>query len=250
MSSYEALAGAYDGLMQDGLYRKRADYLLRQFQRSAIPVRSVLDLACGTGTIACMLAEQGYTVTATDGSEEMLTEAARKAADLEVDQPPFFLHQSMPRLRLAEPVDAVVSTLDSLNYLTRPGDVQETFRRVAKYLKPGGLFIFDVNSPYKLRRMDGQMYTDETEDSFCVWRTTFSEKTKVCTYWVDLFQRARGNSWRRSYEEHRERAWEEAELREWLAAAGFSRVKVTADLKMSPPKPEEDRWIFHCVRDK
>ena len=249
MSSYEALAGAYDGLMQDALYRKRADYLQRQFRRSAIPVHTVLDLACGTGTIACMLAEQGYAVTATDGSAEMLTEAMRKAADLDLEQPPFFLHQSMPKLRLTEPVDAVVSTIDSLNYLTRPGDVQETFRRVGKYLRPGGLFIFDVNSPYKLRRMDGQVYTDETEDSFCVWRTAFSEKTKVCTYWVDLFQRGRGDVWHRSCEEHRERAWEEAELREWLAAAGFSRVRITGDLKMSPPKPEEDRWIFHCVRD-
>ena len=249
MSSYAALAGAYDGLMEDALYRKRADYLQRQFRRSAIPVHSVLDLACGTGTIACMLAEQGYAVTATDGSEEMLTEAMRKAADLDLEQPPFFLHQSMPKLRLAEPVDAVISTIDSLNYLTRPGDVQETFRRVGKYLRPGGLFLFDVNSPYKLRRMDGQVYTDETEDSFCVWRTAFSEKTRVCTYWVDLFQRGRGDVWHRSCEEHRERAWEEAELREWLAAAGFSRIRVTGDLKMSPPKPEEDRWIFHCVRD-
>ena len=106
-----------------------------------------------------------------------------------------------------------------------------------------------MNSPYKLRRMDGQVYTDETEDSFCVWRTAFSEKTRVCTYWVDLFRRGRGDAWHRSCEEHRERAWEEAELREWLAAAGFSRVRVTGDLKMSPPKPEEDRWIFHCVRD-
>lgn len=250
MSSYEALAGAYDGLMQDVLYRKRAEYLQRQFRRSAVEVRSVLDLACGTGTIACMLAEAGYAVTATDGSAEMLTEAARKAADLDLEQPPFFLHQSMPKLRLSEPVDAVISTIDAINYLTRPGDVQETFRRVARYLKPGGLFIFDVNSPYKLRRMDGQMYTDETEDSFCVWRTAFSEKTKVCTYWVDLFQRVRGECWERSYEEHRERAWEEEELRGWLAAAGFSRVRVTGDLKMSPPKPEEDRWIFHCVRDR
>ena len=249
MSSYEALAGAYDGLMQDGLYRKRAEYLEKQFRRSAIPVRSVLDLACGTGTIACMLAEKGYIVTATDGSEEMLTEAARKAADLDVAQPPFFLHQSMPRLRLAEPVDAVVSTLDSLNYLTRPKDVQETFRRVGKYLKPKGLFIFDINSPYKLHRMDGQMYMDETEDSFCVWRTFFSEKTGICTYCVDLFNRGRGESWNRSYEEHRERAWEPEELIQWLAEAGFSRVKVTGDLKQSPPKPEEDRLIFHCVRD-
>lgn len=249
MSSYEALAGAYDGLMQDGLYRKRADYLVRQFRRSAIPVRSVLDLACGTGTIACMLAERGYTVTATDGSEEMLTEAVRKAADLDVDQPPFFLHQSMPRLRLVKPVDAVVSTLDSLNYLTRPKDVQETFRRVAKYLKPGGMFIFDVNSPYKLRRMDGQMYMDETEETFCVWRTFFSERTHVCTYCVDLFKRGRGENWQRSYEEHRERAWEEEELRAWLADAGLTCVKVTGDLKQTPPGPEEDRLIFHCVRD-
>ena len=248
MSSYEALAGAYDGLMQDGLYRKRADYLLRQFQRSAIPVRSVLDLACGTGTIACMLAEKGYTVTATDGSEEMLTEAARKAADLEVDQPPFFLHQSMPRLRLAEPVDAVVSTLDSLNYLTRPGDVQETFRRVAKYLKPGGLFIFDVNSPYKLRRMDGQMYMDETEDTYCVWRTFFSERTQCCTYQVDLFQLNEDDSWEREFEEHKERAWTEEQLRTYLEAAGFENIIIRGDMSLRPPKADEDRWIVTALR--
>ena len=249
MSSYESLAAAYDGLMEDGLYRKRADYLERRFRRSAVPVRSVLDLACGTGTIACLLAERGYEVVATDASEEMLTEAARKAAGLDLERPPFFLHQTMPRLRLAELVDAAVSTLDSLNYLTRAADVQETFRRVAKYLKPGGLFIFDINSPYKLRRMDGQMYMDETEDSFCVWRTTFSEKTKICTYWVDIFNRDRNDTWERGWEEHRERAWEPEELRAWLAEAGFSRVKITGDLKMTPPKPDEDRLIFHCVRD-
>ena len=249
MSSYESLAAAYDGLMEDGLYRKRADYLERRFRRSAVPVRSVLDLACGTGTIACLLAERGYEVVATDASEEMLTEAARKAAGLDLERPPFFLHQTMPRLRLAEPVDAAVSTLDSLNYLTRAADVQETFRRVAKYLKPGGLFIFDINSPYKLRRMDGQMYMDETEDSFCVWRTTFSEKTKICTYWVDIFNRDRNDTWERGWEELRERAWETEDLREWLAEAGFSRVKITGDLKMTPPKPDEDRLIFHCVRD-
>ena len=249
MSSYESLAAAYDGLMEDGLYRKRADYLERRFRRSAVPVRSVLDLACGTGTIACLLAERGYEVVATDASEEMLTEAARKAAGLDLERTPFFLHQTMPRLRLAEPVDAAVSTLDSLNYLTRAADVQETFRRVAKYLKPGGLFIFDINSPYKLRRMDGQMYMDETEDSFCVWRTTFSEKTKICTYWVDIFNRDRNDTWERGWEEHRERAWEPEDLRAWLAEAGFSRVKITGDLKMTPPKPDEDRLIFHCVRD-
>lgn len=249
MSSYDALASSYDGLMADGSYRKRADWLEKLFKKSAIPVRTVLDLACGTGTIACLLAQRGYEVTATDGSIEMLTQAAEKAAALE-GQPPLFLHQAMPRLRLLEPVDAVVSTLDSLNYLTGEKAIRETFRRVHQWLKPGGQFIFDVNSPYKLRRMDGQMYMDETEDSFCVWRTFFSERTQVCTYQVDLFRLNEEGSWDRDFEEHRERAWSETQLRCFLEDAGFEKITVTGDLTMKPPRDDEDRLIFRAVKNK
>ena len=94
MSCYEALAGAYDALTEDVEYRRRADYLERRFRESRIPVRTVLDLACGTGTLACLLAERGYAVVAVDGSEEMLTAAARKAERLS-ENAPLFLHQSM-----------------------------------------------------------------------------------------------------------------------------------------------------------
>ena len=247
MSSYDALAASYDGLMEDASYRRRADWLVKLFGKSRIPVENVLDLACGTGTIACLLAERGYRVVATDGSEEMLIRAAAKAAALE-EAAPLFLHQSMPRLRLTEEVDAVVSTIDSLNYLTRKQDIQETFRRVYRWLKPGGQFIFDVNTIYKLRRMDGQMYMDETEDSFCVWRTFFSEKTRVCTYQVDLFHRLEDDTWEREFEEHRERAWTEEELRAFLTEAGFDRIYVTGDMTARAPREDDDRVIFRAVK--
>lgn len=246
MSSYDALAGAYDALMQDADYGKRADYLQRQFQKSRIPVQTVLDLACGTGTIACLLTQKGYQVIATDGSEDMLTQAMCKAEALA--HPPLFLHQPMPRLRLLEPVDAVVSTLDSLNYLTAVKDLQETFRRVCRWLKPGGAFLFDVNSPEKLRGMDDGLWIDETEDSYCVWRTEFSRRTQICSYFVDLFRLRPDGAWERDFEVHREKAWETADLRGYLAEAGFSKVSVWGDLKCSPPKAGEKRLIFRCEK--
>ena len=247
MSSYDALAASYDGLMVDVSYQKRVDWLVKLFGKSRIDVHTVLDLGCGTGTIACLLAERGYEVTATDLSEEMLTQAIQKAESL-TGQPPLFLCQSMSRLRLLEPVDTVISTIDAINYLTRKADVQETFKRVYRWLKPGGQFIFDVNTPYKLQRMDGQMYTDETEESYCVWRTFYSEKQKVCTYQVDLFRLTEEGLWERDYEEHRERAWSEAELRQFLEEAGFDAVTVTGDLTNRAPKDTEDRWLFRCEK--
>lgn len=244
MSAYEALAASYDGLMDGGAYRRRAAFLERRLKKSAVPVRTVLDLACGTGTIACLLARRGYAVLAADGSEAMLTQAAAKAGELE--RPPLFLQQDMTRLRLAEPVDAVVSTLDSLNYLTRERDLLETFRRVRRWLRPGGMFLFDLNTPYKFRRMDGQLYMDETEESLCVWRTFFSEKKRICTYQVDLFRLRADGAWTRRMEEHRERAWSEEEVRRGLLQAGFASVRLTGDLTDRPPELNEDRWQFQA----
>lgn len=245
MSSYEALAASYDGLMVDASYCRRAAFLDRLLQKSAIPVHSVLDLACGTGTISCLLAQQGYQVIATDGSEEMLTRAIGKAMALGEGMP-LFLQQDMTRLRLAEPVDAAVSTLDSLNYLTREKDVRETFRRVWRWLRPGGQFIFDVNTPYKLQRMDGQIYMDETEETCCVWRTFFSQRTQVCTYQVDLFQLRPDGAWERTFEEHRERAWSREQLCAWLEEAGFEKIAVTGDLSLRSPREDADRWIIRA----
>lgn len=248
MSSYQNLAARYDALTEDVLYQKRAAYLLRWLRKSAIPVRSILDLACGTGTLACALANEGYQLIATDASEEMLTQASGKTPSVQNGPPPLFLHQSMPRLRLLQPVDAAICTLDALNYLTRAADLWETFRRVFRWLRPGGGFCFDVNTPYKLQRMDRQIYMDETEDSVCVWRTFFSQARKICTYQVDLFRLRPDGAWERSFEEHRERAWTESELREALESAGFQNIRLYGDLSRQPPASDEDRWIFTAVK--
>ena len=170
MSAYGPLAGVYDALTGDVGYERRADYIQRLFQKSRIPVRTVLDLACGTGAMTCLLAERGYEMIAVDGSPDMLAAAREKAAGLR-GEPPVFLNQDMQMLDLYGTVDAAVCCLDSLNYLTSPRDVQKTFQRLHLFISPGGLLVFDVNSAAKLAGLDGQVFLDETEDVYCVWRT-------------------------------------------------------------------------------
>ena len=183
-----------------------------------------------------------------DMSEEMLTMASEKAMALS-DNRPFFVRQRMQRLRLPQPVDWVFSGLDSINYLTNPLDCQETFRRVYAALEPGGAFLFDINTPEKLRAMDGEIFLDEDDDVFCVWRSEFNESTRICTYGMDIFQR-RGRHWERSQEEHLEYAYTPAELLEYLQDAGFTRIEQFGDLRTEPPKEGEQRIYFLAIKEK
>ena len=251
---YASLSSSYDGLMWDADYPARAAFLGQLLRESSVPVRTVLDLGCGTGTIAWLLFRQGFRVVAADSSEEMLTEAVRKGDAIPTPSgdapPPLFICQSMPRLKLAAPVDGVVSTLDSVNYLTRERDLRETFRRVWRYLNPGGRFLFDLNTPYRFRMMDRQTYLDETEESFCVWRTFFSEKRQTCAWQVDLFRLRPDGAWERSYEEHRERAWSQEQIVECLRDAGFSNIRITGDLSRNPPEEHETRWNVSAEKEK
>lgn len=126
MESYSVLAASYDELTQDVGYEKRAAFVEKLFLRSHIPVHTVLDLACGTGTMTALLTERGYELIGVDGSEDMLLEAREKAQTL-TGVPPLFLHQSMPELDLYGTVEAAICCLDSLNYLTEAREVRETF---------------------------------------------------------------------------------------------------------------------------
>ena len=245
MSSYEALAARYDVLTRDVDHRRWADYIERHFAKCAIPVHTVLDLACGTGELTCLLAERGYEMIGVDQSPEMLAVASEKAAAVRRERP-IFLQQSMQRLDLYGTVDACICCLDSVNYVTRPADLGRAFQRIHLFLMPGGLFLFDVNTPEKLRSLDGQVFLDETDDTYCIWRAQWSERRKTCTYGMDLFLKE-GALWRREEEVHIERAYELEELETLLRAAGFCQIRRCGELKFRAPAEGEQR-VFLAAR--
>ena len=241
MNAYGALAASYDRLTNDVDYKAWVDFAHAILEREGVKPRTAADLACGTGSATRLLAERGYRVTAVDLSEEMLTEAMDKCADLE--NLPTFVHQDLAQLRLPRAVDLAVCFLDSLDYILDPADCEKAIRGAYRALNPGGVFIFDVNTPEKLRAMDGQVFLDEDDDVYCVWRGEFDEATNICSYGMDLFQRE-GDVWRRSFEEHREYAYSIKQLKRFLKDAGFTKIEVYADREFCAPREGEQRVWF------
>lgn len=246
MASYEFLAASYDELMRDADYARRADFVEKLFLRAAKrEVHTVLDLACGTGTMTCLLTERGYELISVDGSEDMLMEAREKAQGVS-GGPPLFLHQSMPRLDLNDTVDASICCLDSLNYLTSPRDVKRTFERLRLFVSPGGALVFDVHARPKLEAMDGQVYLDEDDDVYCVWRTEF--RRGILDYCVDLFTRQPDGAWERETELHRQRYYSVEDLTQWLQEAGFADIRTYGDCRLRRPNATDGRIYFSAIR--
>ena len=247
MDAYHALAVSYDRLTNDVDYEATVAFYKEILKREGLKPRTAVDLACGTGSVTAILAKQGWEVIGVDLSEEMLTVAMEKVMDME--HPPRFICQALQELKLPRAVDLATCALDSLDYITDPEDCAEAIRRVYKVLNPGGIFIFDVNTPEKLRAMDGQVFLDEDDDVYCIWRGEFDEKTNICSYGMDLFQR-RGNLWERSFEEHREYAYSQEQLTGYLKAAGFTHIEVYADRKFTAPEAGEQRIYFKARKGK
>ena len=143
MNPYDAWAQVYDHLTENVEYEARSAYISGFFLQYGVePGAQVLDLACGTGSISRCLLERGYRVTGVDLSADMLTIAQSKCPE------GAFYRASMTEYSASAQFDACVCLLDSINHLTALSDVEDCFCRVAENLRPGGLFLFDVNTVY------------------------------------------------------------------------------------------------------
>lgn len=243
MNSYNNFALVYDTLTANVGYSSRAacyDRLIRSFGgKKGI----LLDLACGTGSMSFEFAKLGYDVIGIDGSEEMLSVAMDKKIDSGVDSV-IFLCQKMQELDLFGTTDVTVCALDSLNHLTNPEDLQETFRRVSLFTNPGGLFLFDVNTPYKHREVlaDNTFFYDEPGVT-CIWQNTLVEQDTVQID-LDLFIETEGGLYRRATEQFCERAYPEDLLRYMLEQARLEVLAVCGEDGKSSPCETSERVIY------
>ena len=246
MKSYEALARVYDRLNGEVDYAAIADFYEKAFARYGIKPRLVLDLGCGTGSMTLELARRGYDMIGVDASAEMLSKAYERMWKEGVGGV-LFLEQDMRGFELYGTVGAVVSTLDCVNYLTGDGDLEKCFSLVHNYLDPDGVFLFDVNTPYKFENVYGeQAYILEEDDGsiFCGWQNDFDGETGLCRFLLSVFTEDKDGRYVRLDEEQTERCYSREELTAALEGAGFAEIAFFEDLNFSAPADTATRWYI------
>ncbi len=257
---YRAIAAVYDRLNAEIDYEAWADFVEMCFARYLKQRPTlVLDLACGTGRMTLPLAARGYDMIGVDGSMDMLSVAYEQTAEKGMPGV-LFLLQDMRSFELYGTVGAVTCCLDSVNYLLTPEDVRRCFCCVHNYLDPDGLFIFDVNTPYKFQHIYGDNayilqdeWTDEDGSArsvYCGWQNHFDADTKLCDFDLSVFEQRADGQYCRDDEQQRERCYSEGELRTLLEQAGFEVVGCFGAWDFSLPQAECERWYFvaRCIK--
>ncbi len=248
---YDAIAGIYDKWNEELDYEAWADFAEENFKKylTARP-QLVLDLACGTGSMTLALSKRGYDMIGVDGSEDMLSVAFERSEGHQI----LYLLQDMRDFELYGTVGAVTCCLDSINYLLSESDLDKCFACVHNYLDPDGLFLFDVNSPYKFETVYGdnsfimEDVDEEGRKRFCGWQNEFDRESGICSFYLSVFEESEGGYLRRDEEQH-ERCYSLDELKCALLRNGFEWLSVSAGYDFSAPNDKSER-LYIAARCK
>ncbi|NLK39783.1 MAG: class I SAM-dependent methyltransferase [Clostridiales bacterium] len=247
--SYAVLAEIYDILNAEIDYDLWADYIEACFNRyQKRKIELVLDLACGTGKMSTALATRGYDMIGIDISENMLSYARQRAEEEGIDNL-LLLCQDMRNFELYGTVDAVVCCLDGINHLTENGDLAQCLASIHNYLVPGGLFVFDVNSPYKFEKIYADnAYIFEGDNFYCGWQNYYNPKSRLCDFYISVFTPDNKGGYTRADAHQRERMYTERALKTSLTKAGFELLCLSGGYDFSPPAEVCERFYITARR--
>jgi len=221
MSIYRQFAEAYAKAGQGRFSLELVPWVTSVFERYGASPAALVDVACGAGEFAVAMARRGLSVTGVDQSPEMLALARQSAAASGVTVA--LLEQDMRELRLSAPVDAATCLYDSLNYLVSEPELHRALAAVAAALRPGGLFLFDMNTLRGLAERWGNRtwVIQDTDDAFEADQSHFDYDTGIATLRINAFLHRREGLYERIEEVHRERGYPVPLIDEVLAATGF-----------------------------
>lgn len=239
--AYGEFAKIYDDLINEDInYDNMVSRIIEICNEHNIECKDYLDVACGTGNVTVRLSKHFKDIYAVDLSEDMLREAFNKLKENRIKGK--IICQDMTEMQLNRKFDLITSVLDSTNYITDEDDLEKYFSSVKEHLKDDGIFIFDVNSYYKLSEILGNnIYTYSEEDVFYTWENVFEDD--MVSMFLTFFVK-QGELYERFEEEHFERAYKEEELESALSNCGLKVINKFDGYSNNKVQANSERIVY------
>lgn len=246
MGTYEGLAAVYDQLMnRDVDYPQWANYLWNLISEVRANPREGLELAAGTGNLTEELVRKNCHIDAFDRSEEMLMAAREKNLSFRDVR---FFHQDMLEFRFAVQYDFAVCACDSLNYLLEDGELERVLKRVYDHLKPGGVFVFDTITLYRMEKMYGnETFVVDQEDIYYVWKNHWDPDRNRIRYEITFFVQDE-EIYERFDEMHEQRGYSLEAIRTALSQAGYNQIEAYDAFTRNPVTDTSERIQWRAVK--
>lgn len=238
---YEGFANVYDHMMNHIPYEEWFERLKSYLAEHGITSGTICELGCGTGVMTELFAGAGFQMIGVDQSADMLAIATTKKMKTGSDI--LYVEQKMENLELAEPVDAIISVCDSINYLLQEEALNAVFERVHKYLKPGGYLIFDMKTAYCYRNIIGnQTWVEQDEEVSYIWENYYYEDSDINEYMLTIFRKQQDSDlYERIEEAHYQKTYTIPALKILLNQNGLEIVDCFDETMQEKPTENSER---------
>lgn len=244
MEAYTSFAQVYDLFMDNVPYEAWGEYLDKLFKEYGIEDGLLLDLGCGTGKLTRFMETKGYDMIGVDYSYEMLDIAKAQS-----EENILYLLQDMREFELYGTVRGIYSACDCLNYILEEDELRTVFALANNYLDPGGIFVFDINTPYKYYELLAENTFAETrEEGSFIWENYFDEEEGINEYDLTLYIKEEDGRFQRFEETHYQRCYELDTIQTLLEEAGLQFV-AAYDAYTKQPATEESEKVLFVARE-
>ncbi|KAJ52756.1 ubiquinone/menaquinone biosynthesis C-methylase UbiE [Clostridium tetanomorphum] len=245
MECYKDFAQIYDELIKGDInYKKWSNAILDLCNKYNIEQKDYVDLGCGTGNITELVGKYFSSVWAVDLSNDMLTKAEEKLRVKGIKGK--FICQDISELNLNKTFDLITCCLDSTNYIVENYKIENYFKNVYNHLKKNGIFIFDINSHYKLTKILGNnIYNYDDEDVYYIWENNLEEN--IVDMYLTFFIKE-NELYKRFDEFHQERAYTKEEIQELIKESGFEILQILDDYEEKQLREDTERIVYVLTR--
>ena len=241
--AYNEFAYFYDEFNGEADYDALYSQIHAKLEAHGIHDGIVADLGCGTGELTLMLTQAGYDMIGIDQSEEMLCVVRDKAEQLGLSGRLLLLRQDLLKLDLYGTIRAAVSTFDTFNHIP---DLDTAIANAGFFMEKGGVFLFDLNTPYKNRQVLGEnLFTFEGPDASCRWQNHYLAEEQAVEISIDIHYNDTDEDFHEQFEEY---SYELQQVTQALEKYGFAVQSVDDGESFGALQPDSQRFIFTCIK--